>query len=339
MVKTIQTINLKVCPICKSQGNILYKGLTDRLYGAPGKWNFMECVDKSCGVIWLNPMPAEEDLKYAYSNYYTHMPDTDAVRSNKSMTWLEKINNEYIRQKFGINVQKFRLIYFVLDFIYYLHPLKRTVMDLNDIYLGQQKQGKLLDIGCGRGDFLLRMQELGWNVKGVDFDEKALKIARQKELDVFHYNSNELKFPENTFDLIMLNNVFEHIYNPNDMFTEIFNILKTGGNLVIITPNKKSLSHRLFKENWRGLEPPRHLQIMTSESLNKFLLDKGFTDKMNFCRICSYYIVESSYLLMKNKKKLNVVEKYILRLLIHIYAMFSFFRKDLGDLIYIVMSK
>jgi hypothetical protein len=59
---------------------VLYRGLQDRLVGAPGEWNLKACDNAECGPLWLDPRPAAEDLGRLYENYYTHAdleyPDT-----------------------------------------------------------------------------------------------------------------------------------------------------------------------------------------------------------------------------------------------------------------------
>ena len=339
MAVIIREKNINLCPICKSKGNIKYQGLTDRLFHTPGVWKFNECLNNKCGVLWLDSVPSAADFKKAYEQYYTHVSNVVAENSNPLKKVLDKINREYISYKFGKEKQKYRILYLFLNFIYAIHPIIKIVIEVNNLFLGQTKHGKLLDIGCGQGDFLLSMQDLGWGVCGVEIDKVALNIAKEKKLNVYHYNSRSFEFPSDSFDLITLNNVFEHMNNLEEVFTEIYRILKKGGRLFIITPNKNSMSHRIFKEHWRGLEPPRHLQIMTSESLSKFLFERGFIEIVTFSRVVSYYIVECSYLLMKGKETLNLTEKLLLRVFINIYAVISRLRPDMGDLIFSVMSK
>jgi hypothetical protein len=61
------------CSLCGTRGEPLYAGLTDRLFGAPGEWNLKCCSNSGCGLIWLDPMPLEDDIGKAYENYISLM--------------------------------------------------------------------------------------------------------------------------------------------------------------------------------------------------------------------------------------------------------------------------
>jgi SAM-dependent methyltransferase len=70
-----ETIRAAACPrccVCGGPGSVAYSGIPDRLFAAPGKWTIVRCVDPSCGLLWLDPMPATDDLHKAYKKYYTH---------------------------------------------------------------------------------------------------------------------------------------------------------------------------------------------------------------------------------------------------------------------------
>ena len=60
------------CYLCGRRGEVIYRGLEDRLFGAPGNWTLKQCPGSGCGLIWLDSMPTEEDIGKAYRNYYTH---------------------------------------------------------------------------------------------------------------------------------------------------------------------------------------------------------------------------------------------------------------------------
>jgi hypothetical protein len=66
------------CYVCGGTGKLLYDGLRDRLFEAPGDWSFKRCVNRDCGLIWLDPMPMPDDIGYAYRTYFTHrVPNAD----------------------------------------------------------------------------------------------------------------------------------------------------------------------------------------------------------------------------------------------------------------------
>jgi hypothetical protein len=77
----IRTYSIKNCYICGSQGELLYQDLKDRIFSAPGKWNFLKCPNFECGLMWLDPMPLKEDIFRAYQNYFTHKDTSNNPRT------------------------------------------------------------------------------------------------------------------------------------------------------------------------------------------------------------------------------------------------------------------
>jgi hypothetical protein len=60
------------CYLCQTAGEMLYEGMRDRLFGAPGEWNLRRCPNRDCGLLRLDPMPLEADIGKAYADYFTH---------------------------------------------------------------------------------------------------------------------------------------------------------------------------------------------------------------------------------------------------------------------------
>jgi SAM-dependent methyltransferase len=124
-----------------------------------------------------------------------------------------------------------------------------------------------LDVGCGSGDFLLRMRGRGWEVLGVEPDPVAAAAARRSDLDVRDGMLADAAFADDTFDAIVLSHVIEHVHDPIALLRECHRVLRPGGVLVMMTPNLSSVGHRRFGADWRGLEPPRHLHVFSVEAL------------------------------------------------------------------------
>jgi SAM-dependent methyltransferase len=112
------------------------------------------------------------------------------------------------------------------------------------------------------------MQELGWEVTGVEPDGEAAKVALERfGLSVHEGALEEVAFPDDTFDAITMSHVVEHLPDPISTISECRRILKKGGRLVVTVPNIESLSYRIYREAWRGLEVPRHLFLFSSPTL------------------------------------------------------------------------
>jgi ubiquinone/menaquinone biosynthesis C-methylase UbiE len=153
------------------------------------------------------------------------------------------------------------------------------------MYLSAQGEGKLLEVGCGRGDMLKLMQEMGWHVEGVDFDHKAVQNAQKKGLRVSCGALEAQAYPDNQFDAITMSHLIEHVHDPVQLLNECYRILRPGGRVVIVTPNSDSWGHRKFASSWRGLEPPRHLHIFNHQSLTILSQNVGFRIERSFTTI------------------------------------------------------
>jgi 2-polyprenyl-3-methyl-5-hydroxy-6-metoxy-1,4-benzoquinol methylase len=159
------------------------------------------------------------------------------------------------------------------------HPIfKKQLMALRTRFLGRPLPGaRLLDIGCGRGDFILACKDQGWEVVGAE--QEASPIMQEREacgLNVFA--TSELNsLPDGSFDAITLWHVFEHMSNPRAMLKQIQRLLKVGGRLLIEVPNYGGWHGRLGGAAWHHLDVPRHLLHFDRRTLTKMLVDEGLT--------------------------------------------------------------
>jgi len=248
----IRTRPCPECYLCGAPGKTLYQGLTDRLFSAPGEWNLKYCPNPQCGLIWLDPVPVEEDIGKAYQNYYTH-----------KVCFKKGIKNFVYRMMNGVILRITRV--------------NKEQRRINYMYLEDVRPGKMLEVGCGSGQFLDRIQRAGWKVEGVEIDSRAAEYAHEKYGVPVHVGTLEsVQYPDNTFDAVTMNHVIEHIYDPVALLQECRRVLKPGGRLVVVTPNTKSYGHRRFRQYWRDLDPPRHLHVFSPETLRMVAERAGF---------------------------------------------------------------
>ena len=334
-----KTIRRPLCSVCNSTGVELYKDLSDKLFGSNGKWNLFICTKKSCNTIWLNPAPAEEEIYKAYQKYYTHI-DSTARKINTLRKFFIRIQESYLANKYGYpsTTPKF------LGLFLFLAPLRRSATDFNVMYL-PSTNGKLLDVGCGSGEFLFSMQFRGWEVTGIDSDLKAVQVAQSKGLDVKNGNLFSQNFKDESFDAIVLSHFIEHVYDPKKILIECKRLLKKGGKLVVATPNNKSLGHFVFKRNWRGLEPPRHINLFSISSLKSLAILSGFVETNIFTipRI-SRDIFIKSYQIKSRKEILNennssMILKFFATVFTSVESLFSIFYKYIGEEIILIIKK
>jgi 2-polyprenyl-3-methyl-5-hydroxy-6-metoxy-1,4-benzoquinol methylase len=262
------------CSLCGDPGKLLYTELADRLFGAPGTWTLKQCSRLECGLVWLDPMPLEQDIHKAYTNYHTHQ---DPLAPHDS--WLRRAYNVvkqgYLASKYGYRPltsgwQK------ALGLLMYLVPSRRAAVDAQVLFLSSKEGGSLLDVGCGNGQTLEWMAALGWQVQGLDTDLVAVQVARSKGLKVMEGGLQSQEFATGSFDVIFMGHVIEHVHAPLSLMKECYRVLKPGGRLIVITPNVRSWGQRFYKSDWRGLEPPRHLQIFARPSLSRLSGLAGF---------------------------------------------------------------
>jgi 2-polyprenyl-3-methyl-5-hydroxy-6-metoxy-1,4-benzoquinol methylase len=275
------------CSLCGAQGNILYNNLEDRLFGAWGKWVFKKCPDPQCGLVWLDPMPTEEDIGKAYQTYYTHADPAIPQKPPKIILqrFTRSIRNSYLAWKYGYQKEKVGFFQRLLWPLAYFSLNGRVWLDSKVMYLQAPYKGRLLEIGAGSGEQLKESVEFGWDAEGVDNDSGAVENALKKGLRIRCGTIEAQKYANNSFKVIIMNHVIEHIYDPLQLLRECHRILQPGGKLVIITPNSLSMGHRMFKSSWFPLDPPRHLRIYSLLSLTQFFKKNGFQITSSFTTI------------------------------------------------------
>jgi len=197
-----------------------------------------------------------------------------------------------------------------------------------------------LDVGCGNGGYLKQMQELGWQVTGIDLDPSAIAVCRAQGLNAFVGSLEKMNFPDHSFDAITLNHVFEHLPDPHKFLRECYRILSPGGYIAMRMPNAKSLGHRIFKRFWRGLEPPRHLSLWDRSTLRTILDRHGF--KVCTCYTGSYmaeFIYEYSLYPRQERMKKTFpffIEKKVFKLAEDFLLIFE---KDAGEEVCVLAKK
>lgn len=275
------------CPVCDDPGALLYDALNDGLFGTPGTWSLRRCSRNNCGAAWLDPCPTPEDISLAYAQYYTHA-DGEASRvrvRGLERLWRRLIVRRFKRLRIAAETAYRAVVYRDssahahapwLHGLYRLWPAHRADTDFSYMYLPVQPGARLLEVGCGSGWLLELMRERGWLARGIDFDDKAVAHARSRGLDVDCGELVAQRYAAGSFDVIVASHLVEHLHEPTRFLAECRRLLKPGGQMVLVTPNIESLGHRIFGRHWRGLEPPRHIQIFTGPSLAAVARAAGF---------------------------------------------------------------
>jgi SAM-dependent methyltransferase len=139
------------------------------------------------------------------------------------------------------------------------------------------KTGTILDIGSGSGHFAATMKDAGWQVKGIELNEKARNSSVLKfGLDIIDPKDiSALKSA--SFDCITLWHVLEHFHEPNKYYAAIMRLLKPGGICVTALPNCNSFDAIHYRNYWAAYDVPRHLWHFTPSTFSIFAKKTGFS--------------------------------------------------------------
>jgi 2-polyprenyl-3-methyl-5-hydroxy-6-metoxy-1,4-benzoquinol methylase len=198
--------------------------------------------NETYGFLETRPQPKEDKLSeyYKSDDYISH---TDARRNG------------------------FERVYHLVRNI----SLKRKLRLINTL---TSEEKTLLDVGCGTGDFLKIAQENNWKVSGTEPNEKARQIANAKTNNAVFKIEQLLQFEKQSFDIITLWHVLEHLPNLEDQLSVLKSLLKENGTLIIAVPNYRSFDANYYKNFWAAFDVPRHLWHFDQESLQNLLRSK-----------------------------------------------------------------
>tara|TARA_Y100000590_G_scaffold459645_1_gene617236 strand:+ start:612 stop:1580 length:969 start_codon:yes stop_codon:yes gene_type:complete len=182
-------------------------------------------------------------------------------------------NPHYPENYYGKEGKKFNfLIEFVVLFFRYL----RSMFCYRFF---NQKNIKLLDIGCGRGQFIYLLKKKGWFVFGTETSSVSAQAAKKKVGDesiLINKDLNELKNIDTNFNMITLWHVLEHLVEPKKIVDLIEKKLINKGYVVVEVPNFDSFQHLINKNDWIHLDCPRHVTHFTKKGLFSFFDDKKY---------------------------------------------------------------
>lgn len=251
------------CLLCESEGKVLYAGQRDRLFSAPGVWSIRWCG--ACGLAWLDPKPLPEEIGKLYTEYFTHELPSALPR----FADLRRYIGEAIRATWlGYREQTRGLVHGAVGWLLGLPPPIREVAALALMELPANRRGRVVDVGCGNGQFLARMRDLGWEVLGVEPDAHAARLAAERfGLTVVPSTLEEASLPDDSVDAVTMSHVIEHVPDPVGLLAECRRVLKPGGAVVVVTPNTQSLGRRIFHEAWLGWDVPRHITLFSVRAL------------------------------------------------------------------------
>ena len=226
-----------------------------------------------CGHLYLNPRPRLDVLgRYYEDAYYTNLEQATQVSTRKQRR--ERRAQAALRQHFGYPGDTPRTFWRKLWTLPTAIWLKWSPRAFDA--LPWAGEGKLCDFGCGGCGFLRQQRDRGWTVCGVDFSEGAAKRAKEQDnLDVAVGTWPGPAREGETFDVITAFHVIEHLPNPKEWVEAAASKLKPGGYFLICCPQADSWAYKLFKQDWYGLDPPRHFSNFTKAQVAGMMKDAG----------------------------------------------------------------
>lgn len=144
----------------------------------------------------------------------------------------------------------------------------------------------VLDIGCGNGELAEALRAKGCKVTGVDISEKAIEEAKKFLDEGFCFDIEKENWPDKLltkkFDLIIVSEVIEHLFDPIVFMKKIKPLVKTGGRIIITTPNILFWKNRLkilfgkFQYEDKGIMDYGHIRFFTTDTIKSFFKKSGF---------------------------------------------------------------
>ena len=139
-----------------------------------------------------------------------------------------------------------------------------------------RETGRLLEIGCATGGFLVAARDAGWQVYGIEISEAAAGIAKEKyDLDVFTGDISEANIEPECCDVVVMNMVVEHLADPVETLKKVALSLREGGALWLTTPNYNSDTIRLHPEP--QYFPPDHYVLFVPGTVRTVLERAGLS--------------------------------------------------------------
>jgi 2-polyprenyl-3-methyl-5-hydroxy-6-metoxy-1,4-benzoquinol methylase len=212
-------------------------------YRPENRPDLVQC--RNCGLVYVNPRPDSNELYALYGESYFCNNDSGTVG------YTDYLNDE-------ANIRK--------TFTRRLKRLERFV-----------EPGRVLDVGCAAGFFLVQAQARGWQVEGLDVSHFAINYTQDRfGFSVQRGSLLELNYPPNSYDLVTMWDVVEHVPDPRGYVQRVAELLRPGGVFALATPDIDSLPARLAGKRWVGYKlSEEHVYYFAPRTLRRMLSEAG----------------------------------------------------------------
>ena len=266
---------------CESCGSTAFKTILDHQvhdyqdHGKPATWYYALRQCTSCGMGFISPKPTFELLQTFYSADYGCYETTMNLEKEAN-----SVKYKFAKLRYA-SISRRSLSNSIASAVGMMAECLtgKVVSYTLGLPLNLPKDSRILEVGYGNGSWLLIMAQLGYtHLQGYDIDANVENKARL-EMEGIKVQSGKLldkNYPDNYFDCIRLEHVFEHLLEPDIILTELHRMLKPDGVLVMNFPSINCISFNLSPINSALRESPRHLYLHTSESARNIIIRAGF---------------------------------------------------------------
>ena len=288
------------CPVCTKGIFSEYLKVNDHFLSRE-EFVIQEC--NNCGFRFVNPRPGPEEIGpyYQSEEYISH-----GAKKQDLMSRVYRLARIFsIRTKFGI-VKKYC------------------------------RSGKILDIGCGTGEFLGYCRKQGYEVSGVEPNERARSFAESENKIPVAEQLKAYKEKQGSYACITMWHVLEHVHELNLTMESIRELLAPDGVFIAAVPNCNSWDASKYGAYWAAYDVPRHLYHFTSKTLNDLASRNGFeVVKILPQKMDAYYVS------MLSEKYLNGKVNYLKALFYGLWSNFSAKKEERGNssLIFVLKRK
>lgn len=297
------------CNICNGETTEIE--VKEQMLGTNEKFVYNQCVN--CGHTHLSSLAPDLKKYYNKDEYYSfqHSPFSSTSTFSKLKTGLRKVS--------------------------FLSSPFKAVLSLPGI----SKSSTILDYGCGAGDFVKELIDLGYNnTKG--YDPYLSEDTRQNGI---LYLTNDLtRFQNSKWDLITLNHVLEHLENPVSVLKSLSLLLSDKGKLILRFPVIDSYAFEKYKENWVQFDAPRHINLFTRKSI-RLVIEQAGNFKLLKLYDDSYHFQFTGSELYLKKLSLNPKNNNRLKRLLSVKTYYYHFlakklnHQNKGDQVVVILEK
>jgi SAM-dependent methyltransferase len=231
------------CPACGGPLDVPLLSSPDRLHSRPGTFSVAHC--HACGLGVTLPIIESGQLASFYPTTY------GAYEFPSGALGLVSKIIQRLQSRQALNTA----------------PLER---------LAELPAGRLLDIGCGRGDLGSWLVQRGWSAVGVEPSTQACAVARKRGVDARAGILADMLLESHAYDAVVFRQSLEHVTNPVADLRRVHDALREGGVMIVSVPNFGCWQSRRFRSHWFHLDLPRHRLHYDADALRTTLEHAGF---------------------------------------------------------------